>query len=237
MTLIKEDKFKAKVTIIIPTLNESRNLPYLLSDLSEINNLSEILVIDSNSKDKTKDIALIFGAKFYKTNKRNRGLQLNFGAKKAKANWLLFIHADSRFRKDWSKEVKKLISKESNFIHFFKFKINNKNLMFRILEFLVNLRCFLFKNPYGDQGILISKKTFYDHDGFKEIPIMEDVDFIRRITNKKQLKPLKSAIFTSSRKWEKINFIFQSINNWKLRRRWLKGDSLKDIYSSYYKKN
>ena len=144
MILIKEDKLITRISIIIPTLNESNNLPLLLSDLSEINNISEILIIDSTSTDKTKDIALINGTKFYKLNKKNRGLQLNYGAEKAKGEWLLFIHADSRLKFNWSKKVMDISKRDSNFIYYFKFKVNNKFLTYRFLEFFVNLRCFLF---------------------------------------------------------------------------------------------
>ena len=152
MILIKEDKLITRISIIIPTLNESINLPLLLSDLSEIDNRSEILVIDSTSTDKTKDIALINGARFYKINNNNRGLQLNYGAEKAKGDWLLFIHADSRLKFNWSRKVKDISKRDSTFIYYFNFKVNNKSFTYRFLEFFVNLRCFLFKTPYGDQG-------------------------------------------------------------------------------------
>ena len=234
MTLIKEDNKFPILSIIIPTLNESKNLPSLISDLSEINIDSEILVIDSISKDKTKDIALLYGTKFYKTNIRNRGIQLNFGAKRAKGNWLLFIHADSRLNLNWSTEIKDLIKKDSNFIYFFKFKVDSKLLKFRILEFFVNLRCFIFSTPYGDQGFLISKKNFNNYGGFKNIPLMEDFDFIRRIKQKEYLIGLKTPIYTNSRKWNHKNLILQSIKNWNLRRLWLKGVSLDKIYKMYY---
>ena len=65
---------------------------------------------------------------------------------------------------------------------------------------------------------------------------MEDVDFLRRLDNKKDLKQLDSPIFISSRKWEKTNIFFQAIKNWNFRRRWLKGESTKSIYTDYYKK-
>ena len=234
MILIKEDKLITRISIIIPTLNESNNLPLLLSDLSEINNISEILIIDSTSTDKTKDIALINGTKFYKLNKNNRGLQLNYGAEKAKGEWLLFIHADSRLKFNWSKKVMDISKRDSNFIYYFKFKVNNKIFTYRFLEFFVNLRCFLFKTPYGDQGLLISKKNFKTYGGFKTIPLMEDFDFISRI-NKKNLRSLKTPIFTSSRKWDEINFVWQSLKNWHLRRLMLKGVSINRIYKNYYK--
>ena len=65
---------------------------------------------------------------------------------------------------------------------------------------------------------------------------MEDVDFFRRLKNKTNLKQLNIPIFTSARKWEKTNFFLQAIKNWNFRRRWLKGESTKSIYSDYYKK-
>ena len=234
MILIKEDKSTKKLSIIIPTLNESKNLPLLLSDLSEIKYISEILIIDSTSKDKTKEIALINGTRFYKIGKNNRGLQLNYGAKKAKGEWLLFIHADSRLKFNWSRKVVDISKRDSNFIYYFNFKVNNKSFTYRFLEFFVNLRCFLFKTPYGDQGLLISKEVFKTYGGYKTIPIMEDFDFISRI-DKRNLRSLKTPIFTSSRKWEEVNFVWQSLQNWYLRRLMRKGHSLNKIYKKYYK--
>jgi len=234
MILTKEDNTITRLSIIIPTLNESKNLPLLLSDLSEINNKSETLIIDSTSKDKTRDIAFINGTRFYKINENNRGLQLNYGARKAKGEWLLFIHADSRLKFSWSREIIDIIKKESNFIYYFNFKVNNKSFTYRFLEFFVNLRCFLLKTPYGDQGLLISKDNFKTQGGYKTIPIMEDFDFISRI-NKKNLRSLKTPIFTSSRKWNEINFVLQSLKNWNFRRLMKKGHSIKRIYKKYYK--
>ena len=234
MILIKEDKLITRISIIIPTLNESNNLPLLLSDLSEINNISEILIIDSTSTDKTKDIALINGTKFYKLNKKNRGLQLNYGAEKAKGEWLLFIHADSRLKFNWSIKVMEISKRDSNFIYYFKFKVNNKIFTYRFLEFFVNLRCFLFKTPYGDQGLLISKENFKTYGGYKRIPLMEDFDFIKRI-NKRNLKSLRIPIFTSSRKWDEVNFVWQSLKNWHLRKLMREDYSINRIYKKYYR--
>ena len=234
MILIKEDKLITRISIIIPTLNESNNLPLLLSDLSEINNISEILIVDSTSTDKTKDIALINGTKFYKLNKNNRGLQLNYGAEKAKGEWLLFIHADSRLKFNWSIKVMEISKRDSNFIYYFKFKVNNKFFTYRFLEFFVNLRCFLFKTPYGDQGLLISKENFKTYGGYKTIPLMEDFDFINRI-NKRNLKSLRIPIFTSSRKWDEVNFVWQSLKNWHLRKLMRKDYSINRIYEKYYR--
>ena len=125
---------------------------------------------------------------------------------------------------------------DKNYIYYFKFKINNKKIIYRVLEILVNFRSQYLKKPYGDQGLVIHKSVYFKNDGFKKIPLMEDVDFLRRLNNKKNLKQLNLPIFTSSRKWESSNILLQAVKNWNFRRRWLKGESLQSIYTDYYEK-
>ncbi len=225
-----------KISIIIPTINEAKNLPLLLSDLSIIQKEGEILIIDGGSEDKTIDVANIYGAKVYKSKEKNRGLQLDMGAKNSNGDWLIFLHADSRLTHDWFRKIKSILKKGKNYIYFFKFKINNKKIIYRILEILVNLRSKYFKQPYGDQGLIIHRNTYLQNNGFRKIPLMEDIDFFRRLNNKKDLNQLSVPIFTSARKWEKTNIFLQAFKNWNFRRRWLKGESTKSIYSDYYKK-
>ena len=119
-----------KISIIIPTYNESQHLPLLLSDLSISNEEAEILIVDCNSEDKTVEIGKLYGSKIYKTKKKNRGLQLSIGAKKATGKWFIFIHADSRIRQGWLKKVKSVIRYDENSVCFFKFKINNKTVSY-----------------------------------------------------------------------------------------------------------
>jgi len=226
----------SKISIIIPTINEANNLPLLLSDLSSIQKDDEIIIVDCGSEDKTIDIANIYGAKVCISKERNRGFQLDIGAKNSKGEWLIFLHADTRLTHDWFKEINSVLKGDKNYIYYFKFKINNKKIIYRILEILVNLRSRYFKQPYGDQGLIIHRTIYFKNNGFRNIPLMEDVDFLMRLNKKKDLKQLNFPIFISSRKWERTNIFLQAIKNWHFRRRWLKGESLKSIYSDYYKK-
>ncbi len=225
----------SKISIIIPTINEANNLPLLLSDLSSIQQEGEIIIVDCGSEDKTIDIANIYGAKVFLSKERNRGLQLNLGAKNSKGDWLIFLHADTRLTYDWFRKTNSLFNGNKNSIYYFKFKINHKKITYRFLEILVNFRSKFFKQPYGDQGLIIHRTTYFENNGFKKIPLMEDVDFLRRLKNKKDLKQLDYPIFISSRKWERTNIFLQAIKNWQFRRRWIKGESLKSIFSDYYK--
>ena len=225
-----------KISIIIPTINEANNLPLLLSDLLTIHKEGEILIVDSGSKDKTIDIANIYGAKVLESKEKNRGLQLDMGAKYSKGEWLIFLHADTRLTLDWFPKIKSVFKGDKNFIYYFKFKINDQKIIYRVLEILVNFRSQYFKQPYGDQGLIIHRSIYHKNNGFRKIPLMEDVDFLSRLKNKKYLKQLNLPIFTSSRKWERTNIFLQALKNWNFRRRWLKGESTKSIYSDYYKK-
>ena len=217
-------------------MNEANNLPLLLSDLSITSDEGEIIIVDGKSDDRTIDVANIYGAKVYESKERSRGLQLNIGANNSKGEWLIFLHADSRLTKDWLRKLKSVLKGNKNNIFYFKFKINQKKITYRVLEIFVNIRSKYFKKPYGDQGLIIHRSTFFKNNGFKNIPLMEDVDFIRRLKNKKILRQLNLPIYTSSRKWEKTNIFHQAIENWKVRRRWLKGEPIESLYSHYYKK-
>jgi len=225
-----------KISIIIPTINEASNLPLLLSDLSVVQKEGEIIIVDCGSEDKTIDIANIYGAKVFKSEERNRGLQLDIGAKNSKGDWLIFLHADTRLTHNWFRKINSVLKGDKNYIYYFKFKINHKKIIYRVLEILVNLRSQFFKQPYGDQGLIIHRTTYFKNNGFRKIPLMEDVDFLRRLNKKKDLKQLNFPIFISARKWERTNIFLQAIKNLQFRRRWLKGESLKSIYSDYYKK-
>jgi len=226
----------SKISIVIPTINEANNLPLLLSDLSTIHKDGEIIIVDCGSKDKTIDIANIYGAKVFISKERNRGLQLDIGAKNSKGEWLIFLHADTRLSHNWFKKINSFLKGNKNNIYYFEFKINHEKIIYRVLEILVNFRSKFFKQPYGDQGLIIHRTTYFKNNGFRKIPLMEDIDFIRRLNKKKDLKQLNLPIFISSRKWERTNIFLQAIKNWQFRRRWLKGESLKSIYSDYYKK-
>ena len=195
----------SKISIIIPTINEANNLPLLLSDLSSIQKEGEIIIVDCGSEDKTIDIANIYGAKVFVSKERNRGLQLDIGAKNSKGEWLIFLHADTRLTHDWFKKINSFLKGSKNTIYYFEFKINHKKKIYRVLEILVNIRSKFFKQPYGDQGLIIHRTIYFKNNGFRNIPLMEDVDFLMRLNKKKDLKQLNFPIFISSRKWERTN--------------------------------
>ena len=227
------------ISVVIPTLNESENLPLLLSDLTLSKQNIEVIIVDAGSIDETIFNAEISGAKIHLINTPSRGKQLKTGAEIASSEWLFFLHADSRLDKNWFKVVNNIINNDQNtkFAWYFDFKVKGYGIKYRILEFAVFLRCILLNRPYGDQGLLINKKLYVRAGGFSEIEIMEDLDFILRLSKYQKPKRIKLPLYTSNRKWKNKNLIMQSFSNAILRIKWAKGENPSYLARKYYQKN
>ena len=117
---------------------------------------------------------------------------------------------------------------------YFNFKVNHGNWEFRVLEIAVALRSYIFKRPYGDQGLLIHKNLYYSLGGFYPLKLMEDLDFIKRITKKNKIKNIRTNIYTDGLKWENSNIIKRAIKNYKLRKKWEDGYDIDKLYEEYY---
>lgn len=229
-------KRETSLSIIIPTLNEAKRLPLLLSDINLCPYSLEILIVDAGSVDLTLQIAELYGVKILKVNEANRGMQMRLGASNSNGDWMLFIHADSRLDPNWFRKIKEIINKKTskNIGWFFDLKINSERIDLKFLEFLVFLRSKFLQRPYGDQGLLINESFYSNCEGFKEIHIMEDLDLVIRISKKGRLKRIALPIKTDSKKWEKNGILSQAIKNAKLRKRWEDGVDTKSLLEDYY---
>ena len=233
--MAKSEKFPA-LSIIIPTLNEAIHLPLLLSDLNAWPYEIDLIIIDGGSTDLTLSIANIHGVNIIQSLQKNRGYQMNIGASKAKGNWFLFLHADSRLDLSWVKSLLKIINNKASedFAWYFEFKIKNSNFEFRILELAVKLRSYFLQRPYGDQGLLIHKNLYNLSGGFSKLKIMEDLEFIKRITQTNKVRSIRDNIYTDDIKWRDSNIIERAIKNAKLRRKWRNGYDIDRLSKEYY---
>ncbi len=223
------------LSIIIPTLNEANHLPLLLADLHAWPYNHELTIVDCGSRDLTISIAKIQGLDVIKSPEKNRGYQLNLGASNTKGDWLLFLHADSRLGPRWVKNLYKIIQNKTsrNFAWYFDFKIKKNNLEFRFLEKAVALRSHFLQRPYGDQGLLIHKELYNNSGGYSSLKIMEDIEFIKRITKKTKVKSIRENIYTDAIKWSNTNIIKRAIKNAKLRKKWKQGYDIDKLAKEY----
>lgn len=213
-------KNKKNISIIIPTLNEEKNIKTCIESAKRLNPF-EIIVVDGGSTDRTREIASETGVLVLESPK-GRGAQMNKGASVAKGDILLFLHADAQLLSGLSFQAEQsnleslyeiashpsdvrnhgLINK--NYIGgFFRLRFDDNSISTRLVEFFANLRARLFSLPYGDQAIFIRKDIFQKIGGFKEYPFLEDIDIVLRMRKAGRLRYVKHDVVVSSRRIKK----------------------------------
>ena len=208
------------VSIVIPTLEAADCLGATLAGLAggiarleECGITVEVVVADGGSRDGTADDARRLGARVLET-EAGRGRQLAAGATTAEGAWLLFLHADTRPAPGWNEEVSAFIAAPANESRaaVFRFALDDRAAAARLLERLVALRCRLFALPYGDQGLLIHRSLYEVLGGFRPLPMMEDVDLVRRI-GRRRLAYLRTPAVTSAVRFRRSGYASRMARN------------------------
>ena len=186
------------ISVIIPVLNEAENIERCLISLKKQRGNKEIIVVDGGSKDKTISIAKKFKVKVLESTP-GRPFQMNYGAKKAKGDILLFLHADTLLPKDALMKIENYL-KNSNYIGGGFYQRYSKNsLLLSLISFRSNLRTSLTKVFFGDQAIFVRKKEFEKLNGFDPVPIMEDLEFSKKMRRYGRVLVIKDKVITSPR--------------------------------------
>lgn len=149
------------------------------------------------------------------TSSKGRAIQMNTGAKAASGNIFLFLHADTYLPENAHQLIIQALHDKNTAAGAFNLGIRSRKTVFRIIEQMVYFRTRLTGIPYGDQGIFIKREFFETLGGYGNIPIMEDVDLMRRIkTTGKKIATIDEKVFTSARRWEKEGIIYCTLRNW-----------------------
>jgi len=210
------------LSIVIPALNDRDRLARALDTLTgedaatEIvatDGGTEIIVADGGSVDGTSDVARALGARVV-TSAPGRGAQLAAGAHESLGDWLLFLHADTRPGPGWRTVVNRFMAEPANRFRagYFAFALDDSGPEARRLEKIVAWRCRSFALPYGDQGLLIGREFYDTLGGFKDLPLMEDVELVRRIS-RHRLELLPAIAVTSAERYRRDGYLLRSARN------------------------
>jgi rSAM/selenodomain-associated transferase 2 len=196
------------LSIVIPALNAGAVLGECLANLA---GADEIVVVDGGSTDHTIGVATEAGLATVHA-QRGRGLQLQAGAAAAQGDWLLFLHADTRLGLGWREAVAHHVAAHGQDAACFRFRLDDPAWQARLLERAVALRVRWLRLPYGDQGLLISRALYEAVGGYHPLPLMEDVDLVRRI-GRGRLRVLDVAAVTSAERWRRDGWLGRSLRN------------------------
>ena len=203
------------LSIVIPALNAAAALPNTLRALAAPGpeRTHEVLVVDGGSSDGTTAVAEAHGARVV-VSAPGRGVQLAEGARRASGSWLLFLHADTVPAVGWADAVFRHCDDPTNGARAatFRFALDDAARAARRLEAVVAWRTAALGLPYGDQGLLISRGFYDSLGGFRPLPLMEDVDIVRRI-GRRRLDTLDVAAVTSAVRYRRSGYLRRSGRN------------------------
>jgi rSAM/selenodomain-associated transferase 2 len=201
-------------SIIIPVLHEARHINPLLEHLQQLDENCDIIVVDGCPKRETidniknKDIKILIS-------EAGRGRQMNTGAASASGEILIFLHADTRIPTNALNKINRVLKQEQYIGGAFDLGIRSDKLILKVIAKCASLRSRLTRIPYGDQAIFIRKDYFNKIGGYKEIPLMEDVELMQRIKKRgDKIYIFSDRVFTSPRRWEKEGIICCTLRNW-----------------------
>jgi rSAM/selenodomain-associated transferase 2 len=204
-------------TIVIPVLNDAAALAGTLASLPA-EPAAEIVVVDgSDANDPAMDaLRTRYPHVAWLRSAPGRGLQMNEGARRARGRWLVFLHADTRLGHGWADALQGLDEQRQIVGGSFRFVLDSRARQARWIERGVWLRVRLFDLPYGDQALFARRLVFEDLGGYRALPLMEDVDFVRRLRRRGRLAHVRVPAITSPRRWERDGWLRRMLENWLL---------------------
>lgn len=218
-------------SFIIPALNEQAGIATLLIHLRAKFPAAECLVVDGGSSDNTVACAMPHASQLL-LGPRGRAAQMNLAARAARGEYLLFLHADS-YPTFTAADLERELAGAPTW-GFYRARLSGHQRAFRVIEAAMNLRSRLTRVATGDQLILVHRDLFQQQGGFREIPLMEDVELCKRLRNHSAPRMLDGWVQTSSRRWEEGGITATVLQMWCLRLAYFCGVSPQRLWRHYY---
>jgi rSAM/selenodomain-associated transferase 2 len=220
-----------KPSVIIPALNEAEILGATLESVM-VDPSAEVIVVDGGSRDRTVEVARQYTSQVL-VSPSGRGLQQAVGARHSEGSVLIFLHADTRLPPGYQHFICEALAYPNVVFGAFYLAIHPSNPALELIAFMANLRSRCLRLPYGDQVIFVRREAYFQVGGFKNWPIMEDVDLARRLNRVGGFKLARGYVKTSARRWQRENWIYTTLRNWSLIIRYGLGVSPDALYRHY----
>ena len=198
------------VSVIVPLLDDTAAATALAGQILP-DPRAEVILVDGGSDAALDRLAGLRSDLRLVRTPPGRARQMNAGAAIAAGDWLLFLHADSRLPTGWLDALEHLSPQMSG--GWFGFALDDVAWQARLIESGVRWRVRMFGLPYGDQGLFVRREMFRELGGYADLPLMEDVDFIRRVRRQGRVVELPLALRTSSRRWRRDGWWRRSVLN------------------------
>ena len=220
-----------KLSVIVPTLNESRVIEQTLQKI-QVFGPHEVIIGDGGSQDETCSIAERMGAKTVQA-PRGRASQMNAAAQLATGDVFWFLHADSIVEPNGYQKMVETMNCNNLVGGAFSLDIASSKRSLKMISLVATLRSKYLGVAYGDQGIFVQKDVFHRMGGYKNLPICEDMDFFQRLRKEGKIEILDEKALTSARRWLSEGIVFSTLRNWLIASLFILGFSPK-VLSRWY---
>jgi len=198
-----------KISVVIPTLNEEFHIEKTLQSINKQEGDYEFYVVDGGSTDNTVAIAKRYACVI--NSKRGRAVQMNVGAKLCTGDVLLFLHADTILPDNAFREIRKRVQDDTVVGGSFYIAFDADNFILRGVSFITRFNFRLFH--FGDQGIFVRRNVFQKLHGYKEMPIMEDYEFYKRLGKQGKVILIRMPVISSARRFIRKGVLRQLLIN------------------------
>lgn len=220
----------ASLSVIIPTLNEERQLPETINQVRSLLSDSEIIIVDGGSVDRTLEIAREQNVACASTTP-GRGTQMSEGAIQARGDLLLFLHADTRLPQNALPLIENFFKDPDHQIATFRLAFDDSNMFLKACAWLTRIDTVFTR--FGDQGILIRKEFYRSLGGFPHWSLFEDVELLRKARRITHVWSLPASVTTSARRFRQRGILKQQWLNAHLLLRFLCGASPETLARRY----
>ena len=203
------------LSLIIPVFNEAGTLLQTLDAVQDHTSGPEIIVVDGGSSDGSVEIARKYTPHVLASS-RGRGIQQDNGARHARGDILVFLHADTCLPAEYARHIRRALSDPQVVFGAFFLAIHPPSPILNGIAFAANLRSLLFRLPYGDQALFMRRSAYFKIGGFQPWPIMEDVALVRKLNRIGACKLIREPVKTAARRWEQETPVFTTLRNWSL---------------------